>query len=72
MSNKAKGERGVDKAVAHFGSQEALADAIGVKKQSVQKWVTKGYVPLDRLQLVADLTGVATSELLDPKIKAVV
>lgn len=63
-------ERGIDRAVAKFKSQEALADEVGVKKQAVQQWVAKGYVPLDRVGLVSELSGVPRDELIDPKIKA--
>lgn len=71
MANTPKPERGIDRAVAQFKSQEALADEIGVKKQAVQQWVAKGYVPLDRVGLVSELTGVPRDELVDPKVRAV-
>lgn len=64
-------ETGIAKAVAKFKSQEALADEIGVKKQAVQQWVAKGYVPLDRIAEVSELTGVPREELVDPRYKAV-
>lgn len=64
-------ETGIAKAVAKFKSQEALADEIGVKKQAVQQWVAKGYVPLDRIAEVSALTGVPKEELVDPRYKAV-
>lgn len=68
---KNKPETGIAKAVAQFKSQEALADQLGVKRQAVQQWVAKGYVPLDRIPDVFALTGVPREELVDPRYKAV-
>lgn len=71
MSKEPKPETGIAKAVAQFKSQEALADQLGVKRQAVQQWVAKGYVPLDRIPDVSALTGVPREELVDPRYKAV-
>lgn len=59
---------GIDKAVELYGSQEKLADEFGVKRQAVQQWVAKGYVPMERVKSLAELTGIDASELCNPKV----
>lgn len=46
-------------------SQDALADALGVSRQSVSKWENGGAVPeLDKLMKLAELFGVTLDELV--------
>lgn len=59
---------GIDKAVDLYGSQEKLADEFGVKRQAVQQWVAKGYVPMERVKPLAEMTGIPASELCNPKV----
>lgn len=61
-------KRGIDEAVEAAGSQEKLAQALGVTQQSVAKWVKRGYVPLDRTLEVEGLFGVSRKALADPKV----
>lgn len=42
-------------AIAHFGSQKALADAIGVKQQSINDW--RDVVPENRQLQIHKLTA---------------
>lgn len=59
---------GIEKAVEAAGSQPKLAALIGVSKQAVQQWVAQGYVPVDRVVAIEAETGVARSELVEPKL----
>lgn len=67
---KPKVERpaGIDEAVALYKSQEAFADELDVSRQAVHQWVTKGYVPLERVRPIAEMTGVPARRLCNPKI----
>ncbi len=62
-------ESGVQKAVSAAGGQSALARALGVKPQAVQRWVALGHVPSMRAREVERLTGVPR-ELLCPAVFA--
>lgn len=57
---------GMDKAVEAAGGQSHLARALGVKRQSVQQWVSRGWPPNGRIVEIANLYGVDRMELLDP------
>jgi DNA-binding transcriptional regulator YdaS (Cro superfamily) len=35
----------IDNAIAHFGSQVALADALGVQQPAVSMWKSRGAIP---------------------------
>lgn len=35
----------IDNAIKHFGSQVALADALGVQQPAVSMWKTRGKIP---------------------------
>lgn len=61
-------KRGIDEAVEAAGSQEKLAQALGVTQQSVAKWVKRGYVPLDRAREVEGMYGVPRKALVNPRV----
>jgi len=61
-------KRGIDDAVEAAGSQEKLAQTLGVTQQSVAKWVKRGYVPLDRAREIEGMFGVPRKALVDPKL----
>lgn len=66
--NKLHQLSGIKEAVALAGSQKKLADALGVKPQSVQVWVKQGYVPTDRVKKIGDLYGITAVRLCDPAL----
>ena len=47
-----------------------IADASGVRYQSVQKWIERGSVPLGRVDAVCKLTGIPPQEV-NPGLAAV-
>jgi DNA-binding transcriptional regulator YdaS (Cro superfamily) len=63
---------GIDDAVDIAGSQSELARLVGVSRQAVQEWVTKGWVPNDRVERVEELTQVPRERLVDPSLRRLV
>ncbi|KAA3649378.1 MAG: helix-turn-helix domain-containing protein [Proteobacteria bacterium] len=61
-------KRGIDKAVEAAGSQQALADALGVSQQRVSQWVVRGYVSPRRAQEIEIQYGVPRRELVNPML----
>lgn len=59
---------GIEVAVETAGSQEKLAQALGVTQQSVAKWFKRGYVPLDRAREIEAQFGVPRKSLVDPQV----
>jgi DNA-binding transcriptional regulator YdaS (Cro superfamily) len=59
--------RGIDAAVEAAGSQVALAALVGVTQQAVWRWVSQGYVPIQRVVEVEQATGVHRAQLMHPK-----
>jgi DNA-binding transcriptional regulator YdaS (Cro superfamily) len=57
---------GIEKAVQAAGGQSNLARALGVKRQSVQQWVARGYPPTGRVVEISLLYVIPREELLDP------
>ncbi len=66
--NKLRQLNGIREAVALAGSQKKLAEALGVRPQSVQVWVKQGYVPNDRIKKLVDLYGIDAVRLCDPAL----
>lgn len=60
--------RGIDDAIKAVGTQEKMAEMVGVSQQAVSKWVAQGYVPTDRVVEVEQLTGVARARLVKPAL----
>ena len=48
----------------------AIAEAAGVRYQSVQKWIERGNVPLGRVNAVCRLTGLQPQEVNPDLAKA--
>jgi DNA-binding transcriptional regulator YdaS (Cro superfamily) len=59
---------GVADAVKHTGSQQKLADQLGVSQQVVSQWLRRGWVPLRRAQEIEQITGVGRARLINPRI----
>ena len=47
---------GLNKAVEHFKTKKALAEAIGVKPMTVTQWFNRG-LPAHRAKQISDATG---------------
>ncbi len=58
----------LDAAVEKAGSISALARLIGVKHQVVNRWVQKGFVPLDRAVQINQEYGIPTRDLVNPRL----
>ncbi|MDE2104087.1 MAG: helix-turn-helix domain-containing protein [Patescibacteria group bacterium] len=59
----------VEKAVRLFGSQSALARALGLKPQAIHLWVKHGRVPMSRMLDVERVThGRVTCEEMRPEL----
>ena len=55
----------IEKLVREAGSQQALANAIGVCQQAVGQWERKGYVPIVRIPIVVEkYSGIVTMQAL--------
>lgn len=53
----------IEKAVEAAGGQQALAAAVGVKYQAVQKWLRAERVPAERVLSIEEATGVSRHDL---------
>jgi DNA-binding transcriptional regulator YdaS (Cro superfamily) len=60
---------GIQEACDKLEGQNILAERLGVSAQAVSSWVIRGYVPLERVPEVAELTGVERVRLCDPRIR---
>lgn len=56
---------GLNKAVEHFKTKKALAEAVGVKPMTVTQWFNRG-LPAHRAKQISDATGgkITMQELL--------
>lgn len=58
-------------AIAFFGSQVALAEALGIKQPSVAEWVRNGAIPWPRqFQIQHVSNGGLVAEPVDPKSRS--
>jgi DNA-binding transcriptional regulator YdaS (Cro superfamily) len=64
----------IDNAIKHFGSQVALADALGVQQPAVSMWKTRGKIPhLQQIRIEHITKGKLKAQpLLPPKGKRTV
>lgn len=60
--------KGLALAVEKAGSISALARLVGVAHQVMNRWVQKGFVPLDRAVQINQEYGIPTRELVNPKL----
>lgn len=66
-----KTETGIQRAVAFFGGQIALAARLGVTQQAVSSWEKAGYVPVHRAKQIGALTGIPATELVSSTLRDV-
>lgn len=59
---------GIEAAIEAAGTQTRLADALGVKQQTVSLWLKSGYVPNEHIVAIETMYGVPRSRLINPKI----
>ena len=53
----------IERAVRAAGSQQALADALGIRAPSVHEWRKNNRVPAERVLAVEAISGVSRHEL---------
>lgn len=51
----------LDRAIAHFESQQALADALEIRSPSISEWRKRGRVPAERCRAIEHATGGAVT-----------
>lgn len=62
-------QTGIDKAVKQAGSQEALAEMLGVSQQYISKCQNRGWLPTKRAKQVALAMPIPLAELVHPDLK---
>lgn len=65
-------DSGAAAAIAAFGTQAAMAEALGVSQQVVSKWLHQGWVPALRALEIEMLTGVPRARLVSPRLRELV
>jgi DNA-binding transcriptional regulator YdaS (Cro superfamily) len=60
---------GIEQAVATVGSQENLAQQLGVTQQAVSLWRKRGWVPPHRAPEIEHITGVHRHTLIKPRLR---
>jgi len=63
---------GIQEACIKMGGQVQLAAALGVTQQAVSFWVQQGHAPLERVPVIAKLTGIRPRALCDPELVALI
>ena len=59
----------LDLAIEHVGTQQALADALGIQSPSISEWKSRGRVPAERCRAIQDATeGRVTVHDLRPDV----
>lgn len=61
-------KNGVTEAIKRAGSQEKLAELLGVTQQFVSTCHKRGWVPLRRAQEIEALLGIPRLQLINPRI----
>jgi DNA-binding transcriptional regulator YdaS (Cro superfamily) len=63
---------GIATAVMRAGTQEKLAQLLGVSQQAISHWVEKGWVPLQRAVEIERHFAIPRVSLVNPKIVEIV
>ena len=63
MPSKSRKPSAIQRAAAAVGGQSALARAVNVAPQAVQKWCATGNVPAERVIPVEAISGVSRHDL---------
>ena len=59
----------LDKAIDHLGTQDRLADVLGIRSPSITGWRNRGRVPADRCRAIEEAVGgVVTRYELRPDV----
>lgn len=64
-------DTGIYRAVEAAGSVSLLAKALGVTRQGIYPWLTRGYVPARRAVQIEALYKIPRNDLMDPALRAV-
>lgn len=65
---KAPKKSGIEKVVEKVGSQHELARQLNVSQQAVYQWVTRGFVPNNRIAEIERRYEIDAAELIDPEV----
>lgn len=60
---------GIQKAIAAAGSQQAVADFLGVSQQAVSEMERKGHAPLKHIVALESEYGIPRIELISPHLR---
>ena len=55
-------------AVDAAGTQQALADKLGVTQQAVSLWLARGYAPTDRAREIEMYYGIPRVDMVDHRL----
>lgn len=59
----------IDRAIAYFGSQQALAATLGIRSPSISEWRVRNKVPAERCLAIEQATnGAVTRYELRPEV----
>ncbi len=53
----------IDAAIKAAGTQQALADKLGIRSASISEWKSRGRVPAERVLEIETQTGISRHEL---------
>lgn len=59
---------GIEQAIYSASSQARLAELLGCSQQLVSAWLRRGWVPVDRVVEIEQVTGVDRKLLINPKL----
>ena len=61
-------DSGINQAIYAVGSQIKLAHLLGCTQQHISVWKRQGYVTIDRVVEVEQVTGIPRALLINPKL----
>lgn len=61
---------GMELAVEAAGTQDAMAQELGVTQQSISVWLKQGFAPIERAREIEMHYGVPRAKLVSPKVLA--